>query len=177
VPFITGGSSGGGGGTPSDPGTNKVWGSNGAGSALGVLPPGFEIGYDQITADVAVASTTEATGTTIITCAAHTFDGAAVVAEFFTSAVQTGTTAGNFVQACLFEGATEIARLFAVVTPVSVALVVGQTAKVRFTPTVGAHTYTVTAFIGAGTSGSPKIEAGAGGTAVQPPAFIRFTKV
>jgi hypothetical protein len=131
-----------------------------------VLPPGFEIGYDQITADVAVASTTEATGTTIITCA-----------EFFTSAVQTGTTAGNFVQACLFEGATEIARLFAVVTPVSVALVVGQTAKVRFTPTVGAHTYTVTAFIGAGTSGSPKIEAGAGGTAVQPPAFIRFTKV
>jgi hypothetical protein len=36
-------------------------------------PPGFEIGYDQITSPVNVASTTEASGTTVITCGALRF--------------------------------------------------------------------------------------------------------
>ena len=141
-------------------------------------PPGFEIGYDQITSPVNVVSTTEATGTTIITCAAHTFDGSAVICEFFTPSVHQPTAAvGNVVVISLFESSTQVSRLgesftFETAASSSNSLV----GKFRFTPTAGSHTYTVTAFASS-TTGTPLIQAGALGTAALPPAYVRFTKV
>jgi hypothetical protein len=46
-----------------------------------VFPPGHEFGYDQITSTVNVVGTTQGAGTTIITCAAHVFDGGPVMCE------------------------------------------------------------------------------------------------
>jgi hypothetical protein len=56
---------------------------------------------------VNISSTTESSGTTVITCAAHTFDGAPVVAEFFGHilAPDSGT-----LTVCLFESTTQITR-------------------------------------------------------------------
>jgi len=140
---------------------------------------GFEIGYDQVTASVTVASTTEATGTTVITCAAHTFDGAAVLATFFTPEVLVGNQTDNIVAVSLFEGATQIGRLAQWQGPTTVAPNqqwpgIGM---LRFTPTAASHTYTVTVFAASVAGTAPVLRAAASGTGTQVPMFIRFTKV
>lgn len=152
--------------------------SQSGGGTGGSSAPGFEIGYDQITGVVNIASTTEATGTTIITCAAHTFDGNPVLAQFFAPFVQsTSQTGSQSVTVCLFESSTEIGRLctwsVAATTP---QIAVAMTGLLRFTPSAASHTYTVTAFA-TNTLGTPQVGAGASGTGAYNPAFIRFTKV
>lgn len=140
--------------------------------------PGQECGYDQIAATVNVLSTTEATGTVIIACGTHLFDGAPVIAEFYSPAVALPTAAaGNFVIVCLFEGATELFRMVELYTPAVTAqeLKTGY-GRVRFTPTSGPHLYSVTAFAASAT-GTPSVGAGAGGTSALSPTFVRFTKV
>ncbi len=134
---------------------------------------GTEIGYDQITSPVTVSSATEASGTTVITCAAHTFDGSPVMAHFFSPEVAPGT--GDLIVVCLFESTTEIGRIADVRAGSGVAaqqqVVNGW---LRFTPSAGSHTYLVKAIRG-GANGV--VSAGAGGTGAEVPAFIRFTKV
>lgn len=154
-----------------------------AGQVLGgtgpsyALPPGFEFGYDQITAPVTVVSTTESAGTTIITCAAHVFDGGPVMAIFNAPYIAVGATANEGIVPCLFEGATQLGRFSSNANPVGTAGINDPAAvQFRFTPTAASHTYTVTAF-GSVTTGAPSIGAGAGGTAAYMPCFIRFVKV
>ncbi len=137
---------------------------------------GYEIGYDEITASVTVASTTESAGTTVISCGAHTFDGAPVLVEFYSALVRSGTTAGSQVIVCLFEASTEITRLGFIQTPAAAAGGGAMHTAYRFTPTAGSHTYTVTAFTSNAT-GSPIVAAASAGTGAGSPAFIRFTKV
>jgi hypothetical protein len=139
--------------------------------------PGQEIGYDQITASVTVASSTEASGTTIISCAEHAFDGGPVLVQFCAPFIQPPATAGgDFVVVCLFEGATQITRLNAVQNPTSPSQMAAPTTSTyRFTPSAGRHTYTVTAFWSGHSGGS--VGCGVGGTGAYSPAFIRFTKV
>ncbi len=135
--------------------------------------PGQEIGYDQITATVTVTSTTEATGTTVITCAAHYFDGSPVMVEFFMP-IMDPPTANNDYIISLFEGATQIGRLWHYFNT-GQSYSGGCMGRFRFTPAAGYHTYTVTAYkTGAAT---PSVGAGAGGTGAHVPAFVRFTKV
>ena len=151
-------------------------------------PPGFEIGYDQITSSVFVTSTTEATGTTLITCAAHTFDGGPVICTFSADRAnlpqKDGAGNPNFLVVSLFEGATQITRLsFALIAQnitsgagLFVTQQVPLVGAYRFTPTAGSHTYTITAHVSFNV-GSPNVQAGAGGTATDAPCFVRFTKV
>ena len=149
----------------------------GAASALGwSYPPGYEIGYDQITANVTVTSTTEASGNTIISAASHTFDGGTVLVEFVSPSIQIQATAGNFMNVNLFEGSTEITRLCGITTPANANNSGAGYGAYRFAPSAGAHTYTVTAYV-SGTSPTGLVIAGVAGTAHQPPAFLRFTKV
>lgn len=150
----------------------------GAGSTVTVAAspsalPGYEFGYDQITSSVTVTATAEASGTTVITCAAHTFDGSPVFAHFYTDECVVGAGANNFLCVMLFEGATEIGRLGQKFTA-SAQLSSDMNGWLRFTPSAGSHTYTVTAFRG-GANGT--IQAAAGGTAAYPPAFVRFVKI
>ena len=147
-------------------------------------PPGYEIGYDQITSPVNVTSTTESSGTTIISCAAHTFDGGAVICSFSTDRIVLPNAGGsgtpNYVIVSLFEGSTQITRLaFALTASGDAGYATGQLPAVgayRFTPSAGSHTYTISA-CASSTTGTPNIQAGSGGTGGDAPCFCRFTKV
>lgn len=136
-------------------------------------PAGYEIGYDQITANVPISATVESAGNTVIACAAHTFDGGAVLAHFYSPEIAPGT--GGQVIVSLFEAATQIAELVEVIAGTGLANA-GETASgfIRFTPSAASHTYTVTAFR---ITANGTVVAGAGGTATPAPAFMRFTKV
>jgi hypothetical protein len=142
---------------------------------------GTEISYAQITAGVNVVSTTEATGTTIISSGAVVFDGSPVMVEFYTPGIvlPTATSVADNVIVSLFEGATQIGRLLIALLD---NLGTGQNCRMpsigrlRFTPSAASHTYTITAFTNSVT-GTPSIQAGAGGTAAFEPAYLRFTKV
>lgn len=150
-----------------------------AGVPAWVTPPGFEFGYDQITSSVVIASTTEASGTTIISCGAHIFDGSPVMAEFFTPALYTAAGLANTsIYVSLFEASTQIGRLCSIYTLQGSAgqFLVPGPGKLRFTPTAGSHTYTVTAFSTLTDTGS-SVGAGASGTGALVPAYIQFTKV
>jgi hypothetical protein len=137
-----------------------------------------ELGYTQITAPISILSTSEAAGTLIFSPGAITFPGTPVICEVFAHII-TPNVLSAAATLSLFEGATQITELAAPflgqnsgtnqgVFPVS--------ARYRFTPTAGAHTYTVTAFASS-VSGTPKVSAGAGGAAGIPPAFLRFITV
>ena len=151
--------------------------SSSSASAWG-YPPGFEINYTQITSPVTIASATEATGTTIISPGAITFDGTAVLCHFFAPSMHVDSSAiGDQLVVSLFEASTQIGRL-TVNNSLSTTTLIRSplTGFLRFTPTAASHTYTVTAFA-TSTTGTPQIIAGAGGTGVEVPAFVRFTKV
>lgn len=155
-----------------------------AGQVLGgtgpsyALPPGFELNYTAITNTANVTDTAEATATALISPGAITFDGAAVLVEFFCSRINLPTAAaGNAVTVTLFEGATQITRLVTVQTPSITAQDADSAYGIyRFTPTAGSHTYKVCAFASS-TTGTPALVAGSGGTNGNPPAFVRFVKV
>ena len=167
-----------GSGLPTGGATSQVVGYGGSsGTGAWVYPPGFEVGYAQITAPVNITNTTEATATALISCTA-TFDGAAVIAEFFCGAVffENGALSDTLVFT-LFEGSTQITRL----AEFRVAQITNQDIKpvysrYKFTPSAASHTYKLCAFV-SDTTGTPQMSAGNGGTAGQPPAFLRFTKV
>jgi hypothetical protein len=146
-------------------------GGGGSGSS------GAEISYTQITSTVNVVSTTEATGTTILSPGSVNFDGTAVLVEFFAPSINIGTNVNSFVVVSLFEGATQITRLVNISAAAAGTNVgVGVVGKYRFTPTAAAHTYTVTAFC-LNVAGTPAVSAGPAGTANYPPAYVRFTRV
>ncbi len=154
----------------------KVGDGSTAWNSLAYSPPdgatsgGSEIGYDQRTTNVTVASTTEATPTTIISCAAHSFDGSAVLLEFFSPLVNAQSPSGShFVKIGLYEGGTQISRIFVTTQ----ALQISAIGRYRFTPTAGNHTYVIGGFSDAG---GGIVGAGAGGVATDPPTFVRFTK-
>lgn len=140
--------------------------------------PGHEIGYTQITSAVNIVSLTEASGTTILSPGALTFDGSPVLMQFWCVGIDTPSNAVNAtVVVCLFEGSTQITRLiqaFTIATGIPRVWPAGT--LYRFTPSAGSHTYTITAFASS-TTGTPAVRAGAGGTGGLPPAFVRFIKV
>jgi hypothetical protein len=142
----------------------------------GTLAPGYELAYAEITATVNVVSTTEATGTLIVTAPAFTADGSSpVVVEFFSPALTSPAVAGGYLIVSLFEGATQIGRMGAVVPPTAANLAVPAFTRRRFTPSAGSHTYSITAVV-SGTTGTPSVGAGVSGTVGYMPAYIRITR-
>lgn len=138
---------------------------------------GFEVGYDQITASVNIGSVSEAAPTTVISCAAHTFDGAAVLLTVFFPFWLIGSSAAQQIFLGLSEGGTRLTRLASLGYPAgSLSQLMPVTAMYRFTPTAAAHTYTITAWSNSLT-GTPQVGAGLGGAGAYPPGFARFTKV
>lgn len=151
---------------------------NAAGIPAWQYPPGYEIGYTQITATANITDTAEATATALISPGALTFDGGLVLLEFFCSSVICPTQAvTNTTIITLFEGATEITRLANIRSDTTATTNrVPVCAKYRFTPTAASHTYKLCAFV-TSTTGTPGLDAGSGGTNGNAPAFVRFTKV
>ena len=138
---------------------------------------GLLLSYTEVTTNVTIASTTEATGTAIVSPPAIIFDGAAVWCEFFCSAVNLPTAAlGNAVVFSLFEGATQITRIARCDTQETTSSTnILAFGRYHFTPTLGSHTYTITAFASS-TTGAPAAHAGAGGTGNLPPMYAAFFK-
>jgi hypothetical protein len=149
--------------------SGAIWYAPGTGD---LLPTGWEFGYDQITAaSTSITSTTPSSGTTVISAAAHVFDGAPVIAQFYCPQVQVASAAG-FMVIQLYEGVTAIG-LLGVSSGTGTNYFPGKE-ELRFTPTSASHTYTVTAYVNAN-SGTNAINSGAAGTSIVP-SFIRFTK-
>jgi hypothetical protein len=141
------------------------------------LPPGYEIGYSQITSNANITDTAESTATSLIPLGPFTFDGSPVLFQFFCILVTDNNAFSDLTIISLFEGATQITRLADQKTlAASGTGTFTISAFYRFTPTAGNHTYKITAFVPS-TSGTPAIAAGSGGTSSSPPAFGRFTKV
>jgi hypothetical protein len=140
------------------------------------LAPGYEFGYDQITSGVNITGTSAGSPTTIITCAAHWFDGQPVMCEFFTVGAIADATTGDFLGVALWEGSTDLAtivfqRRAQTVTTDYQAI----SANYRFTPTAGMHTYLIRAYVSANNNAS--ISAGAAGVNTAAPAYVRFVKI
>lgn len=134
-----------------------------------------ELFYGQIVADIALTAVTAATAHSIIPGAAVTYQAKPIMLEFFSQQIQlpnNGAQAG--ISIGLFDGNTDIGYLGQFVTPVAGVMLVSTTLRRRLTPTAGAHTYNVRAWI-TGTTGA-KIGAGPGGAAgVVAPAYLRVT--
>lgn len=145
-------------------------------SSAGGAAGGSEVGYDQITATVNITGTTSAAPTTVITCAAHTFSGAAVVLTVACPVITFGSTQNNFVTVTLWESGAQLGVLWQASQPSAAAGgVIGMLAQYRFTPAAGAHTYLIRAWTPS-TAGTPQFSAGNGGTGNNSylPAFARF---
>lgn len=128
------------------------------------------VGYDQRTTNVTVTSTTESSPTTIISCAAHTFDGNPVMLTVYFPVIAPQVFTFLIVQ--LMESTTEITRI-AVFQPDAAADLLWPTSMmVRFTPSAGSHTYTIAGTVGNATG--YQIRCGGGSGATNPPAFAWF---
>lgn len=146
------------------------------------LPPGYEIGYEEITANAVVTDTAEGTGTPLITAGPFVFDGDPVTAVFSSPLVRAPSTAGP---AYLVVNLWDITG-----TPVNLGVIgvsivllgtnvnLGQAmmGSLRFSPSAGPHIFKIAAWVSS-TDGTPFIGAGAGGSGTQVPAYLRFLKV
>jgi len=146
--------------------------SGGAGIA-DVAIPSREISYTEVTTPVNITSTVEASGTLILDPGAVVFNGNPVLVEVFAFIRTTSNGAGGAHVLCLFEGATEITEMAAIAT-VFGQCVFAAACSYRFTPTAASHHYTLTGFV-SNTTGTPRVNAGSGGTGGNPPAYIRFS--
>lgn len=163
---------------PTGGAASQVVGYGGSsGTGAWVFPPGFEIGYDQVTGNVNITGTASATPTTLVASSAYMFDGAAVIAEFFAPGIFTDTGAGGHnINIGIYESGALVAKLGNVQTPAAAQLGVPVCVKLRFTPTAAVHTYTVAAWTSA-TTGTPVAVCGAGTGGAFTPMYTRFTKV
>jgi len=137
-------------------------------------PPGYEFDYAEFNANVSPTATTDATANTVVTGNAVTYDGSTIVmVEFFAPAARPRADAAGSLFLVLYDGAAAIGRLAAFNYPATGADTKPVKVARRLTPSAGAHTYSVRAFVDAGTG---LVGAGAGGSGVQFPGFIRITK-
>ena len=125
-----------------------------------------ELTYDQITADVTVSATTEATATTVITAAAVTCDGTTPVWVSFGFG-RTDCPISDYIDFWLYQDGASIGRVARTTTQSVVA------GRRRLTPAAGSRTFSIRATRAAG---NRVITCGAGGLGTWPPGFIRVVK-
>lgn len=155
-----------------DPGTGKVWGSNGAGSAAAVRPPGYQWDYATQTSNVTISGTNETDVTAVVTGNSVTYDGAAVKVSFSAYFARCATT-GTVVFYIMVDGISVglIGNLAndgasSVQAPVCFWTVI--------TPSAGAHIISIAA---SKTTGNGLVGAGAGGNSNPQPISLQVTKV
>lgn len=161
-------------------------GANGAvleaasGASAGVqwdYPPGYEYDYAEFTSIVTPTATSEATANTVVTGNAVSYDGSTVVfIEFFCPfANPDSNAAGRDLTLVLYDGSSSIGKLSYEQTQAnSQAYYFTPRLGRRLTPSAASHTYSIRAYVSAGTG---QVGAGAGGSGNNVPGFIRITKV
>jgi hypothetical protein len=136
----------------------------------------MEVGYAQITSDVTVTATSEATATAVVSLPAITYEAVPHMIEFFACDARPNTgAAGQNITFVLFDSTTAVVGVWGrIATPAASGNLVPVHLAYRFTPTAASHTYNVKSWVSV-TSGL--IQAGAGGTAAQGPAFLRVSRI
>lgn len=133
-------------------------------------PPGTELAYDQITANVAVSLGTP--GNLVIAGTTRNYDGQPVIAEFFTPEITNPSAGGNSVRIGLWDGATQVSEWGAInasANPTLIPMLLRQ----RFTPSAGSHNYLVRAYV---TGSTCTVLAGTGTAGAVAPAYLRITR-
>jgi hypothetical protein len=135
------------------------------------LTPGTELDYAQITTNpAAISAGTEATSVAVVTGNSVTYDGTPSVVEFFMP-TWTNTNASTIVTFVLYRDAAVLGQVK--VSADTTANNPPVFFKMKDTPSAGAHTYKVAAFV---STASFTPNAGAGGSGNLVPAFLRVTK-
>lgn len=153
-------------------------GSGGGGSDP-TSSPGYEYDYAEVTSSTSITATTEATANTVVTANPVAFDGSTVIyVEVYSPSWRPGTdAAGRELRPCLYDdtggGAASIGQIGLFVTSASGADGKGGTLRRRLTPSAATHTYSLRAFVNAGTG---SISGGAGGSGAAMPAYIRLVR-
>lgn len=134
---------------------------------MAVSGSGSELAYTEFGTTVSVTGTSEGAANTVVTASPITVDGGTpIILEFWCHRLVHGTTNINLE---FFRDSTGIGGL--------IGSLDGGTAPVilrrRITPAVGTYTFSVVAWVDAGTG---QVQAGAGGAANNLPGFIRVTK-
>jgi hypothetical protein len=130
------------------------------------------LGYTELTSNTNVTATTEATATTLITASAFTFDGATPIEIRTWAASFAGGT--NYIVPVLYDG-TSIG-LFAVAGafPWAAGSQQGEVVQSRrIIPTAASHTYSLRAYVDAGTG---SVKAGTGGSGAVMPAYLEIRR-
>lgn len=136
------------------------------------------VDYAQITSSVTVTASTEGTAQTIVSGGGFTADGTShYLIEFWSGSVRPDVNSGNSIFITLNEGATVIGTLTQMRQPATgFGFNLPCPLAVRLVPTAAAHTYTVAAYVTAGTSGA--VGAGAGGSGQKLlPAYLMVTRL
>lgn len=136
----------------------------------------LELGYDQITAPVNVVSTVEGAPTAIIAGTSRTYENRPYLFHFFTPLFTPPSTTGGTARCLLMQDGSSVGRIAYAVNDVTGGQgIVSVDGFLRFTPSAGAHTFGISAYAGV-TTGTPSIGAGAGGSGVDVPAFLRAAR-
>lgn len=152
--------------------SNKITAADlGAGLVSGAL----ELAYVEFTSPVSITSTTEAGANSVVSAGSVAFDGSTRVRiEFFSPDVLAGSTAGSYTILTLWDGSTDLGRIAVVGHSLLVfAPEVAVKAERYLTPTAASHTYTIKAWR---VASDGTVSAGAGGTGVLLPGFIRIAR-
>ena len=137
-----------------------------------------EYDYVEATSPVTVSSTSEGSGTTIVSGTAVSYDGSTrICISFSCPYVSIAATTAQNVVINVYDGATAIARIVNIQynDSGSNALFVPVHREYFITPTNGSHTYSIRAWKTAA-GATVSIGAGASGATAYTPAFMRITK-
>ena len=131
-------------------------------------PPGTELAYAEITANVSIGGTV----IDVVSSGAITYSGAPIMIEFFAAEWETPAVLGAFLLAYLWDGSTDLGQLALIYSPGSNTMGTPVYARRRLTPTAGSHTYRIRGYCSGGTG---KLQAASGAPSTYVPAFIRVT--
>lgn len=144
--------------------------------------PGAELFYAQVTTNVTVSSTSEASPNDVVSLGAQTYDGSDIYLEFFAPEIEAianndGTAAFIFM---VWDATTELCR-FVDARPIvknGLGITVGPIfGRLKLTPSAGSHTYKVRA-LKSGNIDNATLDAGSGsgGSGVHSPIYLRAIK-
>lgn len=137
---------------------------------------GSELAYAELTSSLTVPPNTPGSPQTVIALGSTNLTGSPVIVEFFAPVVTVPQGLGLQVQFLLWDGNTELGIVGHMIGNAAGYPTYGPVfLRRRITPTPGAHTYSVRAFVSAG-AGNASIGAGSGGAGAYLPAYLRVTR-
>ena len=133
-----------------------------------------ELAFVQFTSNVSITTTSEGAATLVVSAGALSFDGSTrICIETFARSFSLGATAGGLMRLLLKDGATAIGEIALGENPAAAFITFPLGVQRRFlTPSAGSHTYAWYAYR---SSVDGTIHAGAGGSAIAVPGYIRIT--